>query len=64
MIQATDVNVITAGDGTKALAVDLVLIVPLNPDFILELVEGLLAAPEQETTDTSTTEQDSITEAA
>jgi hypothetical protein len=57
MIQATDVHVIEAddGSGTKALAIDLVLLVPLNEEGAKSVAFDLLGLSAE---DQPTTEQD------
>lgn len=55
MIEPTDVKVVQAEDGAKALAIELVLIVPFDEVFGINLASQLLPAQDG---DQPTTEQD------
>jgi hypothetical protein len=56
VIEPTDIKVVQAEDGSKALAIELVLIVPFDEVFGINLASQLL--PAQANDDQSTTEQD------
>lgn len=59
MIEPTNIAVVQAEDGAKALAIELVLIVPFDDVFGASLAQQLLGGDDQPTTPTTpTTEQD------